>query len=55
MEQMPHTGKLESKRTDAPTFDEGRAGNANARYEFLHLPHQYALDQSREFDAIGWI
>jgi hypothetical protein len=68
MEQMPHTGKLESKRTDAPTFDEGRAGNANARYEFVHLP-QYAptyagqglikevvgLDQSREFDAIGWI
>jgi Protein of unknown function (DUF3018) len=41
MEQMPHTGKLESKRTDAPTFDEGRAGNANARYEFVHLP-QYA-------------
>ena len=55
MEQMPHTGKLNSKRTDTPTFDEGRAGNANARYEFVHLPQQYALDQSLEFDAIGWI
>ena len=42
MEQMPHTGKWESKRTDAPTFDEGRAGNANARYEFVHQPRQYA-------------
>jgi len=42
MEQMPHTGKLESKRTDAPAFDEGRAGNANAGYESVHLANQYA-------------
>ena len=36
MEQMPHTGRLKSKRADAPTFDEGRAGNANAWYECVH-------------------
>ena len=33
---MPHTGRLKSKRADAPTFDEGRAGNANAWYECVH-------------------
>jgi hypothetical protein len=31
MEQMPYTDILKGKRTDDPTFDEGRAGNANAR------------------------
>lgn len=31
MEQIPPTDKLKSERTDDPTFNEGRAGNANAR------------------------
>jgi hypothetical protein len=34
---------LKSKRTDTPTFDEGRAGNANAGDESVHGSLQYAL------------
>jgi hypothetical protein len=33
---------LNRKRTDDPTFNEGRAGNANAGYESVHVPLQYA-------------
>jgi hypothetical protein len=31
MKEKPHTEMLNGKRTDAPTFDEGRATNANAQ------------------------
>jgi hypothetical protein len=31
MEETPHTDMLNGKRSDAPTFDEGRATNADAR------------------------
>lgn len=49
MEQRPHTARLKSKRTDDPTFNEGRAGNANARYEFVHM----ALGVCLNFDPRG--
>jgi hypothetical protein len=45
MEQMPHTDKLKSNRTDNPTFNEGRAGNANALYECVHEPRSVYLKE----------
>jgi hypothetical protein len=36
MKQLTLTDKLKSKRRDAPAFDEGRAGNANARWTLVH-------------------